>query len=150
MDNKIDLVVGGYLIHNDKVLLIHHKKLNLWLPVGGHIDLNETPDQALKREFKEETNLDIEIIGNFSIPLVGNTKENLALPFHTNVHNVGDHDHCCFYYLCETTDPSQLITNNELKGAEWFTKDDLEQKRVPEDVKHIALEAFRKLTISSN
>ena len=59
MQRKIDLTVGGYIIHNNKVLLIHHNKLNLWLPVGGHIDENETPDQALRREIKEEVNLDI-------------------------------------------------------------------------------------------
>lgn len=49
---KTDLVIGAFLIHNNKVLLIHHKKLNLWLPPGGHIEKNETPDDAVKREFK--------------------------------------------------------------------------------------------------
>jgi uncharacterized cupin superfamily protein len=30
---KTDLVVAGYIIHQNKVLLIHHRKLDLWLPV---------------------------------------------------------------------------------------------------------------------
>ncbi|MCR4280214.1 MAG: hypothetical protein NUV82_02175 [Candidatus Komeilibacteria bacterium] len=40
---KTDLVVAGYIFHQNKVLLVHHTKLGLWLPVGGHIDANETP-----------------------------------------------------------------------------------------------------------
>ena len=51
---KTDLVVGGYIFHNNKLLLIHHNKLDLWLPVGGHIDPNEIPDDAIKREAQEE------------------------------------------------------------------------------------------------
>ena len=54
MERKIDLTVGGYIFNNNKVLLILHNKLNLWLPLGGHIDANETPDFALQREVKEE------------------------------------------------------------------------------------------------
>ena len=61
-DMKTDLVVAGYLFHNNKVLLIHHKKLDIWIPPGGHIDENETPDEALEREIMEELNLNIEIL----------------------------------------------------------------------------------------
>ena len=58
---KTDLVVAGYIFSKDKVLLIHHKKLDLWLPVGGHIEKNETPDEALLREIKEEIGIDVRI-----------------------------------------------------------------------------------------
>ena len=75
---KTDLVVAGYIYHNDKVLLVHHKKLDLWLPVGGHIDANETPDDALHREVKEETGMDIEILNQNSIPVDSPVKKNLA------------------------------------------------------------------------
>lgn len=143
MERKIDLTVGGYIFNDNKVLLIHHNKLDLWLPVGGHIDENETPDQALQREIKEEVNLDIEIIGKSSVPLVGNAKKNLALPFHTNLHSVGDHDYYGLFYLCKVKNAEELKINKELKGAEWFSKEDLQQEKVPEDVKHIALEAFK-------
>jgi 8-oxo-dGTP diphosphatase len=42
---------AGVLIHQKKILLILHKKSQLWLPPGGHIDANELPHQAAKREF---------------------------------------------------------------------------------------------------
>ena len=140
---KIDLTVAGYIFNGDKLLLIHHKKLDKWLPVGGHIDLNETPDKALCREIKEEVNLDVDVIGKSSVPFVGNVVVNLALPFHTNVHSVGDHDHYCLFYLCDVKDASQLQHNDELKNTRWFSFEELYDEIVPEDVREIAKEAFR-------
>ena len=51
-----------YVIKDDKVLLIYHKKFKKWMPPGGHIDPNETPPEACRREVFEETGLEIEII----------------------------------------------------------------------------------------
>jgi 8-oxo-dGTP pyrophosphatase MutT (NUDIX family) len=41
--------------------LINHKQLNKWLAIGGHIELNEDPDEALFREGKEECGLEIKV-----------------------------------------------------------------------------------------
>jgi 8-oxo-dGTP pyrophosphatase MutT (NUDIX family) len=139
---KTDLVVAGYIFHGDKVLLIHHKKLDLWLPVGGHIDENETPDQALLREIKEEIGIDVDILNKSSLSQEGNIKRNLATPFYANVHSVGDHDHCCLFYICKAINPEKLMINKELKNFEWFTKDDLNKDHVPIDVRNQCLKAF--------
>jgi 8-oxo-dGTP diphosphatase len=47
----------------DKILLIQRSKTDDWMPLhwsfpGGHIQKNETPYKAAKRELKEETRLD--------------------------------------------------------------------------------------------
>ena len=139
---KTQLVVAGYLINQDKVLLIHHKKLDMWLPPGGHIDENETPDEALIREFQEELNLEIEILNRNDVLVSGNIKKQLAVPFYVNVHSVGDHDHCCFYYLCKSKSLEKLKINPELKNFGWFSKEQLNQKHIPKDVGNIALKAF--------
>ena len=139
---KTDLVVAGYIINEDKILLIHHKKLDLWLPVGGHIEENETPDDALLREIKEEVGLDVEILGKSELPVTGATKRALAIPFDVNVHNVGDHDHCALFYICKALNPENLKINKELKDFEWFTKDDLDKKHVTAEIKNQCLKAF--------
>jgi len=140
---KTDLVVAGFLIYNDKVLLIHHKKLDLWLPPGGHIDKDETPDDALKREFKEELNIDIKILNKNEVPNSGNIRKQLAIPFYANVHNVGDHDHCCLYYLCKLKNPEKIVINkNEVKNFDWSSIEELNQKHIPADVGNIAKKAF--------
>ena len=47
----------------NKILLIQRSKTDDWMPLhwsfpGGHIEINESPYKAAKRELKEETNLD--------------------------------------------------------------------------------------------
>lgn len=140
---KTDLVVAGYIIHDDKILLIHHGRLNLWLPPGGHIEKNETPDQAILREIKEEVNLDVELLQRSNTPVEGNVKQSLALPFAVNVHPADDHDHCCLFYLCKPKNPEELKINHELKGYEWFSLEDLEKDHVPIDVRNNGIEAFK-------
>jgi 8-oxo-dGTP diphosphatase len=139
---RLDFVVAGYIFHDRKVLLIHHRKLELWLPPGGHINRDETPDDALAREIKEETNLDIEIFNPHALALEGNIKTNLATPFSVNVHTVGDHDHCCFFYACKALNAKQLKTNGEVLGHMWVTRKELSQEKIPEDVRNLALKAF--------
>lgn len=41
-------------ILNEKILLLDHKKSLLMLPSGGHVNKNEMPMEAAKRELKEE------------------------------------------------------------------------------------------------
>ena len=50
-----DFTVAVFVVHDDKVLLHFHEKLNRWLPPGGHIEPNELPDEAAVREVLEET-----------------------------------------------------------------------------------------------
>lgn len=57
--------VSIYLFKKDKILLLYRNKKendinhNKYIGVGGHIELGETPDEAIIREVKEETNFDL-------------------------------------------------------------------------------------------
>jgi len=140
---KTDLVIGAYVMHENKVLLIHHKKLDKWLPPGGHIEENETPDEAVKRELREELGLEVKILNMSDIPAEGNVVEQLAIPFYVNVHNVGDHNHCCFFYLCVPENPEKMSVNkSELKDFAWFSPEELKQEKVPVDVRNESIKAF--------
>jgi nucleoside triphosphatase len=53
-------IVGSAVIENSKkeILLVrHHKWGKKWVMPGGHIELGETIEQAIKREAEEETGL---------------------------------------------------------------------------------------------
>ena len=52
----------GFVVNGDATLLHWHKKVQEWLPPGGHVDLNEDPVQTTLREIKEETGFDVEIV----------------------------------------------------------------------------------------
>ena len=40
LHEKIDFTVAIFVVHEEKVLLIHHRQLDKWLPLGGHIELD--------------------------------------------------------------------------------------------------------------
>ena len=60
---KLRIRVCGILIHENKLLLVHHKSLgqtgSLWAPPGGGMEYGEDARGALKREFLEETGIGI-------------------------------------------------------------------------------------------
>ena len=49
---KIDFAVEVFVVHKNKVLLRKHDKYKTWLGVGGHIELDEDPNQVAIREVK--------------------------------------------------------------------------------------------------
>jgi len=60
------LVVNGIISREDEILLIKRGKQpdkGKWVVPGGHVKYNETPEEALIREIKEETGLRVEILG---------------------------------------------------------------------------------------
>ena len=62
--NKIRVRVCGLCIVQDKILLINHSgitKTNFWSPPGGGINFGESAEDCLRREFLEETRLQIQV-----------------------------------------------------------------------------------------
>jgi 8-oxo-dGTP pyrophosphatase MutT (NUDIX family) len=49
--------VAIFCRHEGALLLIRHRRLGTWLPVGGEIEPGETPLEAAVRELEEETGL---------------------------------------------------------------------------------------------
>lgn len=60
--NRLRIRVCGLCWKEDRLLLANHKSVsgaNLWLPPGGGLEFGESLETALKREFLEETGLEI-------------------------------------------------------------------------------------------
>jgi 8-oxo-dGTP diphosphatase len=55
--------VCAAIINNGRILMVYHRSPteSYWTLPGGGIDSNETPEQAIVREVKEETGLDVAI-----------------------------------------------------------------------------------------
>jgi len=47
------------LTNGASVLLAFHKRFDLWVPVGGELEEDETPSEGAIREVREETGLEI-------------------------------------------------------------------------------------------
>lgn len=139
MKDRLDIVVGAYIIdEKDRVLLIHHRKLNKWLPVGGHIEPNETPDGAVKREAREEVGLKLKFV-HYPKPRRGNMRE-YAHPFYQNVHHVKDHLHYCLFYVCKPRGNARVkINKREIKAYGWFDEAGLYEAKPQIDWDGIAI-----------
>jgi len=57
-------VVGFYFVQNPDTVLLIRKNRPQWQMgklngIGGHVELNESPVEAMRREFEEEAGLDV-------------------------------------------------------------------------------------------
>ncbi len=145
MGKKIrHFTVAVYVIRRNKVLLHFHKKLKKWLPPGGHIEINELPDAAAIREVKEETGLNIKLIGTKLKEFKG--IKSLRLPQFIQEEDIGDHYHIDLVYLAKPV-------SGKVKGARWFSEKDLGRKEISSEVRHhakIMLKNFNKLPIHNS
>ncbi len=143
----IDFTVDIFIVYENKVLLLHHKKINAWLQVGGHIELDEDPEQALFREVKEECGLEIEIVGTKPNLKVAGTKF-LYAPVFLNIHDINEnHKHVGLYYFAKAKSDKFILNQEEHKDIRWFTKEDLDNPEfnINEATKFYAKEALEKV-----
>ena len=58
------LVVYFVLVdeNRSKMLLVDHRRAELWLPAGGHVEPSELPEVAVRRELKEELDVTADFI----------------------------------------------------------------------------------------
>lgn len=122
----IDFTIEVFIVYKDKVLLIHHKALDRWLPVGGHIELDEDPEQALFREIEEETGLtDIKVLGS-KLDLERDGFKSLFAPVYLDIHRINEtHRHIGMVYFVVSDKEQVRLEKDEHKDIRWFGKKDL-------------------------
>ncbi|MDD5067435.1 MAG: NUDIX hydrolase [bacterium] len=64
MKKKFQIRVAGISFFHDKILLITHKKngSEYWVVPGGRCEWSEPAADAVRREFKEELDLDVKVL----------------------------------------------------------------------------------------
>lgn len=141
----IDFVVSVYIVHKNKVLLVHHKALNKWLPVGGHVELDEDIDHAVVREIKEEAGLSVKIISPRPRLRTPGTKF-LYTPRFANIHRIsGVHRHLALIYFAKAKSDRIEHNKEELNKIRWFTKDELKKIKIKNSVYFYAATALKEL-----
>src|ERR1043166_1288418 len=129
---KIDFTVAIFVVHDGKILLIHHRKLNKWLPLGGHIELEEDPEQAALREAKEESGLDVELLGERA-PTTGAGTRALITPRFLDIHRITDtHEHIGMIYWARPRNRADVqCATEEHHDIRWCAAADLDRLQPP-------------------
>ncbi|MGD0537741.1 MAG: NUDIX domain-containing protein [Verrucomicrobiota bacterium] len=124
---KIDFAVTVLVVRQRQVLVAHHRRLNAWLPLGGHIELDEDPETAARREVKEESGLDIELLGERP-PTSSLTTRALIAPRFLNVHQITPtHQHIGMIYLARSPGSTARLAPAEHFALRWCTSAELDE-----------------------
>ena len=149
---KIDFTVAIFVVHDGKILLIHHRKLDKWLPLGGHIELDEDPEQAALREAREESGLDVELLGERP-PTTSLGTRALIAPRFLDIHRISDtHEHIGLLYWARPKrggdTPVAELAVAEHHDIRWCTLADIEKLSPPmtEAVKWYCRKAIEEIT----
>ncbi len=129
---KIDFTVAIFVVHDKKILVIHHRKLEKWLPLGGHIELDEEPEQAALREAKEESGFDVELLGERP-PTTSPGTRALIAPRFLDIHRISDtHEHIGMIYWARPKNSAQTkLATEEHHDIRWCSAADLEHLQPP-------------------
>ncbi len=112
MSEKIPEVVVGVLIYNNKneiFLAKCSKWKNKWVVPGGHLEYGETLDNCVKREVKEETDLDIT-----KIKLISTQESVFSKEFHEKRHMI-------FLDFAAKARTNDIKLNKELQEYKWIS-----------------------------
>lgn len=102
--------VGGLIVNLEgKVLLVKsHKWFDNYTLPGGHIELGETMQEALKREVKEEVGLDVEVVEFLTMQEAIYPNE-----FYKKKHFI------FFDFLCRVGDQQVKLDQDEIQDYIW-------------------------------
>jgi ADP-ribose pyrophosphatase YjhB (NUDIX family) len=158
---RICHTASGFVIVDQKILLVKHKKLGFWLAPGGHVNEGELLHHAAVREVFEETGLRVQIINPWPA-LSSKTSTYIPSPFSTNLHWIskdryqqriaskdpdkpqvsskwplGCEQHINYGFLAIPTPLHQKIVFDQVEtdGINWFSEEEVRTLETTQDIK---------------
>ncbi len=117
---------------NKKILLIMHRKNHRWTQPGGHIELDETPEECAMREAYEETGLKVTLLGE-RFPREDDFIRPLGIQ--KNRHSTGDMHVDIIYAAIPNNDVEPKLNIKESSDIRWFSREELDHIDCFPDIK---------------
>jgi 8-oxo-dGTP pyrophosphatase MutT (NUDIX family) len=139
-----DFTVATFVVRGDRVLLLWHRKLQMWLPPGGHIEPNELPDEAAIREVAEEAGIVVELVGERGLPIA--RPRQLIRPAGVQLETIRPgHEHIDLIYYARPVDPDRAdaVGNAESEAIGWFDRSRMRSIGVNDEVRAWAERALQ-------
>jgi ADP-ribose pyrophosphatase YjhB (NUDIX family) len=121
-------VAGGYVVHDDKVLLVWHPQLARWVPAGGRVEIasGEYPHEAVVREVQEETGLVVDVIESSAGHVSDKAVTPMPVPIAIQEIALGsDRQYLDFVYFCRVVEGEVGLDYIEARAYKWFAQSDL-------------------------
>jgi 8-oxo-dGTP pyrophosphatase MutT (NUDIX family) len=140
-----DFTVAVFVVNDDRVLLHFHRKLNRWLPPGGHIEPNELPDEAAVREVFEETGVVAALMFEGGLELASpDLPRRLCRPAGIQLEDIGpDHQHIDLIYFA-IGEPAE-----ERDEVGWFGPSEWTSMQLTDEVIAWCEAAIRAVSVRS-
>ena len=110
---KRHFTVSGFVSDGQSTAL-HWHRIGKWLPAGGHVEVDEDPIEAVLREVKEETGIDVEVVPTVE-PFGHQQPPQLPPPVTIGVYDLGPdghadeaHQHIDFVYFTRPANGASL------------------------------------------
>ena len=121
-----------------EVLVIQHRRLQTWRPIGGELEAGETSLEAAVRELREETGL----TGRFAV-LVGAADGEPPGFLGYEEHHAGSKGlHMNFVFVADVGEDAQVVPNNEFGEFRWVGDVALAQLESPLNVREFGFRAL--------
>ena len=128
-----DFTATTFIVQNAATLLLWHRKLQMWLPPGGHIDPHELPHEAAIREVLEETGLHVALQTE---PHTLGTVTVLPQPYCMLLEPIGPaHEHIDLIYFGRVIGGTLNPSIRESDGVRWVDHAALDDPTIAEDIR---------------
>jgi ADP-ribose pyrophosphatase YjhB (NUDIX family) len=146
MEPTREFTVAVFVVHAGRVLLHYHRKLDRWLPPGGHIEPNELPDDAALREVAEETGVRARLIGERALDVPSPPyPRQLVRPAGIQLEDIADgHQHIDLVYFAVPEPGGEACAPEGTcePGTGWYALDELEALGANEEIRAWAAKAL--------
>ena len=149
----------AFVSHDGRTAL-HWHRFGLWLPPGGHLEPNEDPVEAVRREVLEETGIAVEVLAT-SKPFPHADPRQLPPPVTIGVYDIErdphtpePHQHIDFVYFTHPLPGASLVLPDGDEGWLWVDEQTLRgavpiplpshgaSEPAPDDVRQLGLAAI--------
>ena len=131
------LGVGALIIENGRILLVERGNaplLGYWSLPGGGVETGERLEQAIRREVREETGLEIEVLDLLEI------FERIMPDAEGRI----EYHYVLIDYVCKPTGGA-LCAATDASRCEWFREDELAALKITAGTVAVIEKAFRRI-----